>query len=91
VKSTWYYFGGLAGWILSLFLYLQPRIWMVEWGYRLAELHKLVLHQEKENQNLRMDWVQLRSAQRIKQIAQKELGMIFPRQEQVIRIGMEDQ
>lgn len=90
MRSSWYYFGGLACWFLALFFYLQPRLWRLEWGYPLGEMHERVLHQEDENRALRAERSRLRSIQRIERIAREELGMILPKEEQIILIGAKD-
>ena len=48
-------------------------------GYALVATNNQADHLELENERLRVEIAQLKSPQRIKQIAEDELGMIVPR------------
>ena len=90
MRSIWYYFGGLACWLLSMFFYLQPPLWGLQWGYRLAELHEQLLDRKEENRALRVERARLYSLQRIERIAREELGMDLPEEQQVVLIRTND-
>ncbi len=79
-----------AGWIvlvaLSALALVWPHLEMVKIGYEVARLKAERDRLAQERRVLRIESAALRQLGRIEAIARKELGMVFPRPEQVIYV-----
>ena len=76
----------MLAFIFELFFYTWCRVQCTSLGYHISSLYavqKRILEQQK---NLKIELARLKSPARIEKIAREQLGLVIPRQEQVIRL-----
>lgn len=72
--------------LLFLFVYLWSRVNVVQYGYELSMVNSERAEFMEKNRRLRVELTKLKSPQRIELVATEELGLVYPRGEQVILI-----
>ena len=70
--------------VAAIFVYGWEKIQLVRNGYRLQQLGKQLAFWENENRYLQIKFVQLTALDKIDKLARAKLGMVLPRQEDVI-------
>jgi cell division protein FtsL len=72
--------------MMAFFMFIWVRIYSLEIGYRISDLHKVQEELVQENKKLKVERAALRSSSRIEMIAVNRLGMIVPRKSQVVSV-----
>ena len=72
--------------LLSVFCFLWVRIYIIDIGYRISETLKAGKTLQEENRQLRIARASLIAPARIERIARGELGMVEPKNIQVITL-----
>lgn len=76
--------------VIAIFVYGWEKIQIVRNGYRLQQLEKELAFWENENRYLEIKAVQLTSLERVDKIARQKLGMVLPKQEDIILLPKPD-
>jgi len=74
--------------VVTLF-YLWTRLMVVNMGYEISGLNKERRELVEENKRLKLEVLTLKSPQRIEEMARRELGLIYPRGEQIVKVESE--
>ncbi len=84
---------GLLGLCLFVFFFGLVFAWQhfqcVQYGYRIEQLKEKKATMEEWNHRLRLERASLADPQRIDRLARKQLGLVVPAAQQVIRVGPE--
>jgi cell division protein FtsL len=72
--------------ISGLFIYLQPHITLLKYGYLLHDLKNQYRALREENVRLKLEKAGLSSLERVAKIAQEKLGLTPPRDNQITPI-----
>ena len=72
--------------LLSVFCFLWVRIYIIDIGYRISETLEAGKALQEENRQLRIARASLIAPARIERIARGELGMVEPKNTQVITL-----
>ncbi len=70
--------------VAAIFAYGWEKIQLVRNGYRLQKLERELTFWENENRYFQIKFVQLTSLERIDKLARGKLGMVLPKQEDII-------
>ncbi|MFH1258721.1 MAG: hypothetical protein ABII74_02720 [Elusimicrobiota bacterium] len=70
--------------VAAIFAYGWEKIQLVRNGYRLQKLEKELTFWENENRYFQIKFVQLTALEKIDKLARGKLGMVLPKQEDVI-------
>jgi len=70
-----------------LFLYIWCRLTVVSMGYEISKANKDRSALLERNRRLKIEYMELKSPQRIERIATKELGLVRPSEGQLKRVG----
>ena len=72
--------------IVELFFYTWCRVQCTNLGYRISQLNVAQGKILERRKNLKLELARLKSPARIEKIASEQLGLVIPRQEQIIRL-----
>ena len=76
----------MAAFIVEMFFYTWCRVQCTNLGYRISNLNVAQAKILERRKNLKLELARLKSPARIEKIAREQLGLVFPRQDQVIRL-----
>jgi len=76
----------MLAFIVELFFYTWCRVQCTNVGYRISNLNTTQEKILERRKNLKLELARLQSPARIEKIAREQLGLIIPRQEQIIRL-----
>lgn len=74
---------------VTVFVYLSSRLMVVDLGYEISGLNKARAEETERNKRLKFELMSLKSPQRLEKIARDELGLDYPRANQIVRIKRE--
>jgi len=69
-----------------LFLYIWTRLTVVNTGYDISKANSSRLGLIEKNRRLKIEFVRLKSPERIERIAREDVGLSYPAGEQVIKV-----
>ncbi len=72
--------------LVCFFVFLWVRIYVLEIGYRISSAHEANSELLQKNRRLRIERASLRAPSRIEDIAKNRLGMVVPRNSQVVSL-----
>lgn len=72
--------------IMTLLFFLWSRLETVKLGYEISRESKKTIELLSENNNLRLQVVDLKSPERIERIASERIGLVYPRGRQIVVI-----
>ncbi len=70
-----------------LFFYIWCRLTVVSMGYEISKANMERNALVERNRRLKIDFLELKSPQRIERIAINELGLVHPSEGQIIKVG----
>jgi len=70
-----------------LFLYIWCRLTVVSMGYEISKANMDRSALLERSRRLKIEYMELKSPQRIERIATKELGLVHPSEGQLIKVG----
>lgn len=70
--------------VMCALLFVWSRIEVVQLGYQISQANNVYQERIKENRRLMVEALSLQSLSRIETIATKEIGMIHPKEDQII-------
>jgi len=70
-----------------LFFYIWCRLSVVSMGYDISEANRERGALMERNRRLKIEFMELKSPQRIERIALEELGLVHPSEGQIIKVG----
>jgi len=73
--------------IAVLSLYIWCRLTVVRMGYDISRANMERSTLMEENRRLKIEYMRLKSPERIERIASTELGLVHPHQHQIVRVG----
>ena len=72
--------------ILTLLFFLWSRLETVKLGYEISRENKKTIELLDENKSLRLQVVNLKSPERIERLARERIGLVYPRERQIVVI-----
>ena len=72
--------------VMVILFYLWSRLLTVSIGYEISRAERERMEFARETERLKLEVETLKSPSRIEEIAKGELGLIYPRQEQIIKV-----
>lgn len=72
--------------VLIIFAFLWSRLMVVNTGYEISKANSNRASLMEQNKRLKLDYLRLKSPERIEKIATAELGLINSRSEQIVTI-----
>ncbi len=72
--------------IVTLLFFLWSRLETVKLGYEISKENKKTVELLKENKSLRLQVVNLKSPERIERLARERIGLVYPREKQIVVI-----
>jgi cell division protein FtsL len=74
----------------SIFIYLWSRIAVLEKGYHFSTLKSTYRILKEENKRLKLEKAEISSLESIEKIAREELGLIFPEDDQMVPVIIDE-
>lgn len=72
--------------VVIIFAFLASRLSVVNLGYEISKANSARSELTEQNKRLRVEYMKLKSPERIEKIASGELGLVHPTGEQIITI-----
>ena len=72
--------------LLFVLFYLWSRLIVVSLGYEIAKANKEMAELMADNKRFKLEALSLKSPQRIEAIALDRLGLVYPKEEQIIMV-----
>ena len=72
--------------VLIIFAFMWSRLMVVNAGYEISRANSSRASLMEQNKRLRLDFLRLKSPERIEKIATGELGLMNPKSEQIVAI-----
>lgn len=72
--------------VVTLLFFLWSRLETVKLGYEISRENKKTIELLNENKSLRLQVVDLKSPERIERLASERLGLVYPRERQIVVI-----
>jgi len=73
--------------VAVLFIYIWCRLTVVSMGYEISKANMERSSLVERNRRLKIEFMELKSPQRIERIATNELGLVHPSEGQIVRVG----
>ncbi len=73
--------------VAVLFIYIWCRLTVVSMGYEISRANMKRSALVEQNRRLKIEFMELKSPQRIERIAIKELGLVHPSDGQIVMVG----
>lgn len=89
LRDMSFLWGSLAAalmFVAVLFIYLWCRLTVVDIGYEISKANSIRDGLIEQNRRLRIEYMRLKSPERIERIASKELNLVHPSNAQIISI-----
>lgn len=89
LRDMRFLYGALVAVLISvavLFGYLWSRLTVVNLGYEISKANSVRSSLVEQNRRLKIDFMKLKSPERIERIASAELKLVHPKGEQIIQI-----
>ncbi len=72
--------------VIAIFAFLWSRLTVVNTGYEISRANSVRSALSEQNKRLRIEFMKLKSPERIERIASTELDLVHPTGEQIIKI-----